>query len=58
MGALKKIKGGKAAGMNGFVEMLKSEGIIIIDWLLRMFNRCTESDVAPEVLKATRIVLI
>ena len=40
MGALKKIKGGKAAGMDGIVlKMLKDGGISIIDWLLRIFNR-------------------
>ena len=43
MGALKKIKGGKAAGMDGIVvEMLKKGGISIIDYLMRIFNKCIE----------------
>ena len=41
MSALKKMKSGKAAGMDGtVVEILKSGDINIIDWLLRIFNRC------------------
>ena len=57
MGALKKMKGGKAAGMDGIVvEMLKNGGISIIDWLLKMFNRCITSDVVPEDWKAACIV--
>ena len=40
MGALKKMKDDKATGMDGtFVEMLKSGGISITDWLLRIFTR-------------------
>ena len=39
MGALKKMKGGKAVGMDGIVvEMLRNGGINVIDWLLRIFN--------------------
>ena len=30
------------------VEMLKNGGIRIIDWLLKNFNRCMESDLVPE----------
>ena len=37
-GALRKIKGTKASGMDGFVVMLKNGGISVIDWLLRIFN--------------------
>ena len=41
MGALKKIKAVKTVGINGIViEMLKGGDISIIDWLLRIFNRC------------------
>ena len=36
MDALKKIKGGKAAGI--LVKMLKNGVISIIDWLMRIFN--------------------
>ena len=57
MDALKKMKGGKAAGMDGIVvEMFKNEGISIIDWLLRIFNNCMESGVIPEDWKAACIV--
>ena len=42
MGSLKKMKGGKAAGIDGIVEILKSEGISIIYYFLRIFNRCVE----------------
>ena len=43
------MKGGKSAGMDGIVvEMLKSGGICIVDWLVRIFKRCVESCVVPE----------
>ena len=49
MGVLKKVKGGKAAGMDGIVvEMLKSGGIGINDWLQRIFNRYMEYCVVSE----------
>ena len=49
MGVLKKIKkGGKAADVDGIEGMLKNGGISVIDWLLRIFNRCMESGVVPE----------
>ena len=39
MGALKKMKGGKAAGVNAIVvKMSKNGGIGMIDWLRRIFN--------------------
>ena len=57
MGALKKMKHGKAGGMDGIVvEMLKNRDISIIDWLMRIFNRCMESGVTPEDWKAACIV--
>ena len=44
MGALKKMKGVKAAGMDcTIVEMLKFGSINIIEWLLRIFNTYMES---------------
>ena len=44
---VKKMKGVKVATMVGIiVEMLKSEDISIIDWLLRIFKRCIESCVS------------
>ena len=43
MGVLKKMKGGKEAGMDDIVvEMLKNGSISITDWLLRIFNKCME----------------
>ena len=55
--ALKKVKSGKAAGMDGIVvEMLKNGGISIIDRLLRIFNKCMESGVVPEDWKVACIV--
>ena len=35
--------------MDGIVkDVLKNEGIRMIDWLLRISNRCNESVVVPE----------
>ena len=57
MGAIKKNKSAKAAGMDDIVvEMLKIEGISIIDWLMRIFNKCMASGVVPEDWKAACIV--
>ena len=59
MVTLKKMKGGKAAGMNGIViEMLKSGGISIIAYLVRIFSRCMESCVVLEDWKTACIVLV
>ena len=47
------MKGGKAVGMDGIVvKVLKNGSISIVDWLLKIFNKCMESDVAPEDWKA------
>ena len=57
MGALKKMKGGKAACMDGIVvEMLNNGGISITDWWMRIFNICMESGVVPEDWKGACIV--
>ena len=37
------------------VEMLKNGGISIIDWLLKIFNKCMESGVVQEDRKAAYI---
>ena len=53
MNALKKMKRGKAAGMNGIaVEMLKYGGVSLVNWL-RIFNRCMELRVVSENWKIT-----
>ena len=40
---LKKMKGGKAVTMDGFViRVLKNRGINIMDCLLKIFDRCME----------------
>ena len=55
--SLKKMERGKAAGMDGIaVEMLKNGGISIIDWLLRIFNKCMESGAVPADWKVVCIV--
>ena len=59
MDALKKMKGGKTAGMNDIVvEIMKNGGISVIDWLVRTINRCMGSGVVPEDWKATCIVSV
>ena len=59
MCALKKIKHSKGAGMDDtVVKMLKNRGISITDWLLRIFNRCRETDIAPHDWNLVCIVLI
>ena len=50
------MKGGQTAGI--VVEMLKNGGISIIDWLLRIVNRCTDSGVVTEDWKAECIIPI
>ena len=56
---LKKIIGGKTAGMNDIVvEFLKSRSFTITDWLLRIFNRSLESGVIPKDWEVACIVPI
>ena len=58
MAARKKMKGGKAACMDGIVVvMLEKGGISIIDWLMRIF-KYIESGVVPEDWKSVCIVLV
>ena len=43
-GALKKVKGDKAAGVDGIImKMLKKRSISITNWLLRIFNSCMDT---------------
>ena len=56
-GVLKKMKGGKVAGMYGIlVKNVKNECICIIDRLLRIFNKYMESGVVAEDWKVASIV--
>ena len=46
--ALKKMKGGKAVGLDSIVvQIFKSGGISIINWLESKFNRCIRADAVP-----------
>ena len=57
MGTLKKMRSSKKPGLDGImVKILKNGGISIIDWLLRIINRCMESGVVPEHWNAACIV--
>ena len=59
MGTLKKMRSSKKPGLDGImVKILKNGGISIIDWLLRIINRCMESGVVPEYWNAACIVLV
>ena len=47
-----KMKSDKASGMDSIVvEMWKNRDISIIDWMLRIYNKCMNSGVVPEDLK-------
>ena len=60
MSAIKKWKARKAAGMDGIVEeMLKFGDVIIIDWLVNIFNRRMELGAVPENWKeCCRVVIV
>ena len=46
--ALNETKGGKAPGMDGVrVEMLKEEGVTVLEWLVRVFNICFMLSIVP-----------
>ena len=46
--ALNETKGGKAPGMDGVrVEMLKEGGVIVLEWLVRLFNICFMLSIVP-----------
>ena len=49
MDELKKMKGDKAEGLDGNVaENLIGGDASVVDWFLRIFNRCTKIGVVPE----------
>ena len=46
--ALNEMKGGKAPGMDGVrVEMLKEEGVTVLEWLVRLFDICFMLSIVP-----------
>lgn len=46
--ALRKIKYGKVAGVNGIAdEFLKKEGDCVVDWLVWIFNICMDNGEGP-----------
>ena len=46
--ALNETKGGKAPGMDGVrVEMLKEGGVTVLEWLVRLFNKCFMLSIVP-----------
>ena len=57
--AIKRLKAGKAAGMDGIAgECIRNGGEVIVEWLVRMFNGCFESGCVPEDWKSPCIVLL
>ena len=55
--AVKRLKAGKAAGMDGIPgECIKSGGEPIVEWLVRLFNGCFESGCVPGDWKSACIV--
>ena len=47
--ALKKMKGGKSAGLDGITtEMLQAGDESLVKWLVRMFNVCMDQGKVPE----------
>ena len=55
--ALKKMKSGKASGVDGVgVEMLKEGGESMIEWLVRIYNVCLEEGNVPDDWKKACVV--
>ena len=55
--SLKKMKGKIASGLDfNFVEMLKYSDDSIIDWLMRILNRCIKTGVVQEDMSIARIL--
>lgn len=46
--ALSEVKSGKAPGLDGcMVECLKKGGVVVVDWLVRLFNVCFDRGMVP-----------
>ena len=55
--AIKRLKAGKSAGLDGIVgECIKSGGETVVEWLVRVFNGCFESGCVPGDWKSACIV--
>ena len=55
--ALKKVKRGKAAGLDGVAaEMMKEGGECMLEWIVRLFNVCLNSGEVPEDWKRACVV--
>ena len=55
--AINEMKTGKAPGMDGCaVESLKSGGVIVVRWLVRLFNVCFRENRGPEDWKIACVV--
>ena len=55
--AINEMKTGKAPGMDGCaVESLKSGGVIVVRWLVRLFNVCFRENRVPEDWKIACVV--
>jgi len=55
--AINEMKAGKAPGMDGCaVESLKNGGVIVIKWLVRLFNVCFKENRVPEDWKIACVV--
>src|ERR1044072_986627 len=57
--AVRKVKKGKSAGMNGiYGEMIKEEPRELIEWLVRLFNVCWREGRVPQEWQDSCIVPI
>ena len=55
--AIKRLKAGKAAGMDGIAgECIRSGGEALVEWLVRLLNGCFESGCVPGDWKSACIV--
>nr|XP_053656735.1 uncharacterized protein LOC128705613 [Cherax quadricarinatus] len=55
--ALRRMKGGKAAGTDGIMtEMLKAGGDIVLEWLVLLFNKCMKEGKVPRDWRGACIV--
>ena len=59
LAGLKHLKSGKASGLNGIsAEMIKQFGDKALDWLLELFNNCTNGIHLPKMWQCAKIVAL